>query len=165
MTTLKRPGLVFTAEPLIRSVTSHYGSKYEEFPLRNETYIVCRDGTIQALNDPERCILWNIIEEEDRWTDEKGQPMMVSFVAWCSDVPDGHGSDSRNAFIIDFDDDEGEPEVQSPVNNTDLLIQKLKGTIYELDETQQKLIKGVIAGIGRPLSIEDTWKEFLAFFH
>jgi hypothetical protein len=111
-TTLKRPGLVFTAEPLIRCVTSHNGSKYEEFPVRNETYIVCRDGTIQARHDPERCILWNLIEEDNGWTDEKGRPLMVSFVAWEANPPDGDGSDSRNAFIIDFDDD-GEPEVSS----------------------------------------------------
>jgi hypothetical protein len=112
MTTLKRPGLVFMAEPLTRCVSSHNGSKYEEFPVRNETYIVCRDGTIQAHHDPERCILWNIIEEDEGWTDERGRPMMVSFVAWASDIPAGRGSDSVNAFIIDFAD-EGEPEVSS----------------------------------------------------
>jgi hypothetical protein len=53
-----------------------------------------------------------MIEEDNGWTDEKGQPLMVSFVAWEANPPDGDGSDSRNAFIIDFDDD-GEPEVSS----------------------------------------------------
>jgi len=109
---LKRPGLVFMAEPMTRMISSHYGAKYEEFPVRNETYIVCRDGTIQAHHDPERCILWNIIEEDEGWTDERGRPMMVSFVAWASDIPEGRGTDSTNAFIIDFADD-GEPEVSS----------------------------------------------------
>jgi hypothetical protein len=112
MTTLKRPGLIFKAEPMAHVSSSHYGAKYEEFPTRNETYVVCQDGTIQARHDPQRCILWNIIEEDEGWTDERGRPMMVSFVAWASDIPTGRGSDSTNAYIIEFGDD-GEPEVSS----------------------------------------------------
>jgi hypothetical protein len=112
MTTLIRPGLVFKAEPMAHVSSSHYGAKYEEFPTRNETYVVCRDGTIQARHDPERCILWNLVDEEYGWSDGQGNPLMVSFVAWASDIPAGRGSDSVNAFIIDFADD-GEPEVSS----------------------------------------------------
>jgi hypothetical protein len=37
---------------------------------------------------------------------------MVSFVGWETDIPGGRGSDSADAFIIDFADD-GEPEVSS----------------------------------------------------
>ena len=109
---LKRPGLVFRAEPMTRMSSSHYGAKYEEFPVRNETYIVCQDGTIQARHDPERCILWELIEEENGWSDGQGNPLMVGFVGWETSVPKGRGSDSVNAFIIDFSDD-GEPEVSS----------------------------------------------------
>jgi hypothetical protein len=109
---LKRPGLVFKAELMTRVNSSHYGSKYEEVPVRNETYIVCRDGTIQARHDPERCILWNLIEEDDGWSDSQGNPLMVSFVGWETSVPEGRGSESADAFIIDFADD-GEPEVSS----------------------------------------------------
>jgi hypothetical protein len=109
---LKRPGLVFKAEPMTHMSSSHYGAKYEEFPMRNETYIVCRDGTIQARHDPERCILWSLIEEENGWSDGEGNPLMVGFVGWETDIPEGRGSDSVNAFIIDFSDD-GEPEVYS----------------------------------------------------
>jgi len=112
MTSLKRPGLVFKAEPMARMSSSHYGAKYEEFPVRNETYIVCRDGTIQARHDPERCILWELNEDENGWSDEQGDPLMVSFVGWETDVPEGRGSDSCDAFIIDFAED-GEPEVSS----------------------------------------------------
>ena len=112
MTTLKRPGLVFKAEPMVRVNSSHYGAKYEEFPVRNETYIVCRDGTIQAMHDPERCILWDLIEEEDGWSDGQRNQLMVSFVGWEESPPVGRGADSVNAFIIDFADD-GEPEVSS----------------------------------------------------
>jgi hypothetical protein len=112
MTTLKRPGLVFKAEPMTRVNSSHYGANYEEVPMRNETYIVCQDGTIQARHDPERCILWNLIEDDDGWSDGQGNQLMVSFVGWETIVPEGRGSDSVNAFIIDFADD-GEPEVSS----------------------------------------------------
>jgi hypothetical protein len=112
MTTFNRPGLVFKAEPAFHVSSSHYGAKYEEFPMRNETYIVCQDGTIQARHDPERCILWSLIEEVDGWSDGDGNPLMVGFVEWEPNPPVGRGSDSRNAFIIDFDDD-GEPEVSS----------------------------------------------------
>lgn len=110
--TLKRPGLVFKAELLTPVNSSHYGAKYEEVPVRNETYIVCRDGTIQARHDPQRCILWSLIEEDDGWSDGKGNPLMVSFVGWETDIPEGRWSDSGDAFIIDFADD-GEPEVSS----------------------------------------------------
>jgi hypothetical protein len=110
--TLKRPGLVFKAEPVTRVNSSHYGAKYEEFPTRNETYIVCQDGTIQARHDPERCILWDLIEEKEGWSDGQGNPLMVGFVGWEESPPVGRGSDSVNAYIIDFADD-GEPEVSS----------------------------------------------------
>ena len=109
---LKRPGLIFKAEPMARVTSSHYGAKYEEFPVRNETYVVCQDGTIQARHDPERSILWDLVEEDDGWSDGQGNPLMVGFVGWEENPPVGRGSDSVNAYIIDFDDD-GEPEVSS----------------------------------------------------
>lgn len=112
MTTLKRPGLVFKAEPMVYVNSPHYGAKYEDFPVRNETYIVCRDGTIQARHDPERCILWGLNENENGWSDDHGNRLMVCFVGWETDPPEGRSSDSANAFIIDFADD-GEPEVSS----------------------------------------------------
>jgi len=80
--------------------------------VRNETYIVCKDGTIQAKHDPQRCILWNLFEEEDTWLDDHGNQLMVVFVGWETDIPEGRSEDSANAFIIDFSDD-GEPEVSS----------------------------------------------------
>jgi hypothetical protein len=109
---LKRPGLVFKAEPLTRVISSHYGAKYEEVPVRNETYIVCLDGTIQARHDPQRSILWNLVEEDDGWSDGNGNPLMVGFVGWDPDIPEGRDSDSTNAYIVDFADD-GEDEVSS----------------------------------------------------
>ena len=110
---LKRPGLMFNAEPMFRVNSSHYGAKYEEFPVRNETYVVCQDGTIQAMYDPQRCILWSLVEGDDGWSDGNGNPLIVSFVGWRADVPEGHGSDSTNAYIIDFAEEEGEPDVSS----------------------------------------------------
>jgi len=112
MTTLKRPGLVFKAELMVHVNSPHYGAKYEDFPVRNETYIVCQDGTIQAKHDPQRCILWNLFEDEDKWLDGHGNQLMVVFVGWETEIPEGRSEDSANAFIIDFSDD-GEPEVSS----------------------------------------------------
>lgn len=113
MTTLKRPGLVFKAETLFRVASPTNGSKYETVPTRNETYIVCQDGTIQARHDPERCIAWNLFEEDNGWSDGNDNELMVSFIEWEKDIiPAGHGSDSTNAYIIEYED-EGEPEVHS----------------------------------------------------
>ena len=110
---LKRPGLLFKAEPMPHVVSCHYGAKYEEVPMRNETYIVCLDGTIQARYDPERCIMWNLFENDDGWYDGNGNPLMVGFVGWETvNIPEGRGSDSTHAYILDFSDD-GEPEVSS----------------------------------------------------
>jgi hypothetical protein len=110
---LKRPGLVFKAEPMPRVNSSHYSAKYEEVPIWNETYIVCLDGTIQARCDPERCILWNLYEEEYGWSDGNGNPLMVSFVRWETvNIPEGNGSDSTDAYILEFSDDD-DPEVSS----------------------------------------------------
>lgn len=109
---LNRPGLVFKAEPMTRVYLSHYGAKYEEVPTRNETYVVCQDGTIQARHDPARCILWDLVEEQDGWSDGQGNPLMVGFVGWETSPPVGRETDSVNAYIIEFADD-GEPEVSS----------------------------------------------------
>jgi hypothetical protein len=110
---LKRPGLVFKAEPVTRVHTSNYGSKYETEPNLNDTYIVCQDGTIQARNDPEREIIWNLFEEENGWSYGYDKPLLVYFISWETDIPEGRGEESRNAYIIEFDDDDGEPEVSS----------------------------------------------------
>ena len=110
--TLNRPGLIFKAEPVTRVYSSHYGAKYEEVPVRNETYVVCQDGTIQARHDPQRSILWDLVEEQDGWSDGQGNPLMVGFVGWEASPPVGRETDSVNAYIIEFSDD-GEPEVSS----------------------------------------------------
>jgi hypothetical protein len=110
--TLNRPGLIFKAEPVTRVSSSHYGAKYEEVPVRNETYVVCQDGTIQARHDPARSILWDLVEEQDGWSDGQGNPLMVGFVGWEASPPVGRETDSVNAYIIEFSDD-GEPEVSS----------------------------------------------------
>lgn len=92
--------------------SSHYGAKYEEFPTRNETYVVCQDGTIQARHDPQRSIMWDLVEDENGWSDGQGNPLMVGFVGWEVDIPVGRETDSVNAYIIEFSDD-SEPEVSS----------------------------------------------------
>lgn len=112
---LKRPGLVFKAEPITRVYSSNNGSKYETYPHRNETYIVCKDGTVQARHDPERNIAWELIEnEKEGWSYGHNKPLLVFFVGWETDIPEGHGSDvtSTNA-CIEEGESEGEEEVTS----------------------------------------------------
>ena len=110
---LKRPGLLFKAEPMARVYSSNYGSKYETYPHRNELYIVCKDGTVQARHDPERVIAWDLLEnEKEGWDFGHNKPLLVFFVGWDSDIPDGHGSDSTNACIEEGESEGGE-EVSS----------------------------------------------------
>jgi hypothetical protein len=57
--------------------------------------------------------MWNLFENDDGWYDGDGNPLMVGFVGWETvNIPEGRGSDSTNAYIVDFSDD-GEPEVSS----------------------------------------------------
>jgi hypothetical protein len=112
---LKRPGLLFKAEPMSTVFSHIYGSSYETYPHRNELYVVCKDGSIQSRHDPERYIAWELIEnEKEGWSYGHNKPLLVFFVGWDTDIPDGRGSDltSTNACIVEGES-EGEDEVTS----------------------------------------------------
>ena len=71
---LATPGLKFFAEVVaatapptrLEPTMSTYGIwNLEERPKPNELYIVCQDGSIQSVYEPERPIGWELLEEPD----------------------------------------------------------------------------------------------------
>jgi hypothetical protein len=70
------PGLQFYAEQIdpvypstgLYPTMSTYGIlDLEGGPKRNELYVVCKDGSIQSVHEPNRSIGWELIEEGDDW--------------------------------------------------------------------------------------------------
>ena len=57
MSPLATPGLQFFADRLNRDP--------DQGPLTNELYVICQDGTIQSVYQPDRPIDWVLIEEPD----------------------------------------------------------------------------------------------------
>jgi hypothetical protein len=77
MALLKTPGLKFFADridPLCPPTglfptmsTYQYGFDLEGGPVKNELYVVCQNGTIQSVYEPDRPIGWELIEEGDEF--------------------------------------------------------------------------------------------------
>jgi hypothetical protein len=76
MALLKTPGLKFFAEQIdplhsqeeLQRTPSIYGLlNLEGGPKRNELYVVCQNGTIQSVYEPDRPIGWELIEEGDEF--------------------------------------------------------------------------------------------------
>lgn len=74
--TLKTPGLQFYAEQIdplypptgLYPTMSTYGRlDLEGGPRSNDLYVVCKDGSIQSVHEPERPIGWELIEDGDEW--------------------------------------------------------------------------------------------------
>jgi len=47
--------------------TYQFGLDLEGGPQSNELYVVCKNGTIQSVYEPERPIGWELIEDGDEW--------------------------------------------------------------------------------------------------
>lgn len=130
------PGLKFFAEAieplyppgpgLYRTVSTYqYGDRLECQPKMNELYIVCRDGSIKSVYDPEQPIGWELIENGNEYFYRVTQvgfmpkKCLVRFHSRDPEPPVGGESVgstvrcySREAAIYDQEDD-GEPEVTS----------------------------------------------------
>lgn len=106
MALLLTPGLQFYAEqidPLYPSTglyptMSTYGLlDLEGGPKRNELYVVCKDGSIQSVHEPNRPIGWELIEDGDDWyyrVTQMNHPRKRCAVRYHSRVenpPMGHG--------------------------------------------------------------------------
>jgi hypothetical protein len=108
MALLKTPGLQFFADrvdPLYPSTglyptmsTYQYGFDLEGGPVKNELYVVCQDGTIQSVYEPDRPIGWELIEEGDAFwyrVTQMNHPRKRCAVRYHSrveDPPTGRGS-------------------------------------------------------------------------
>jgi len=105
MAQLIKPGLMFQAAPLpTPSVgleptmsTYQYGWDLEGCPRRDATYVVCQDGSIQDMYDPNRPIGWELLEYENGWyyrvtqMNHKPKPLAVFFRGNADPVPTGTG--------------------------------------------------------------------------
>ena len=76
MASLKTPGLQFYAEQIdpvypttgLYPTMSTYGIlDLEGGPQNNDLYVVCKDGSIQSVHEPNRPIGWELIEDGDEW--------------------------------------------------------------------------------------------------
>ena len=106
MANIKAPGLQFYAEQIdplypptgLYPTMSTYGLlDLEGGPKRNELYVVCKDGSIQSVHEPNRPIGWELIEHGPEWfyrVTQMNHPKkrcMVSFHSWNKDPPAGRG--------------------------------------------------------------------------
>jgi len=148
MALLKTPGLQFYADridPLYPSTglyptMSTYGIlDLEGGPVKNELYVVCHDGSIQSVYDPDRPIGWELIEDGDEFwyrVTQMNHPRKrcaVRYRSWVADPPAGRGSigsavtieQPQNAEVTEQKDDSEGEEVASQlksISNIDPLL-------------------------------------------
>lgn len=143
------PGVQFYAEGisvdcpvgLCRTPSTYgYGSRLELAPRRNDLYVMCADGSVQSVWEPDRPIGWELHETPNGWSYRISQvgfapvSCLVRYHSRAEIIPMGGGSvgtivaleslnDGENPELsIDFSrhatiyesPDEGEPEVTSP---------------------------------------------------
>jgi len=109
-----RPGLQFYCFP---SKTPYEAEgRLELVPKKNELYVICTDGTVQAVNDPDRHIGWEVYAKGAGWEwrswGTEPEPCMVSFHSTVPDPPVGRSL----IGTIDEEQEEGEPEVTSNIS-------------------------------------------------
>jgi hypothetical protein len=100
------PGLQFYADQIdpvypstgLYPTMSTYGLlDLEGGPKRNELYVVCKDGSIQSVHEPNRPIGWELIEDGDDWyyrVTQMNHPRKRCAVRYHSrtdNPPQGHG--------------------------------------------------------------------------
>ena len=125
------PGLQFYAEvisclapdvPTLRRTASTYGygDALELAPRHNDLYVVCQDGSVQSVWEPDRPIGWEIFESETGWSYRvtqvgfEPQPCLVRYHSQAEEIRlGGCGVASSRLGAIHEDDEEGEPEVTS----------------------------------------------------
>lgn len=127
------PGLRFYAEVipseypclLTRTASTYgYGDALELSPRQNDLYVVCLDGSIQSVWNPERPIGWELVIKDGLphcRVSQMGFEPQLALVRYHSEVdpPCGRGGVGsrvevpQDAVIYETDDG-GEPEVSSP---------------------------------------------------
>ena len=133
------PGLQFYAEQvdplhpptgLYPTMSTYgYGMDLEGGPKRNELYVVCKDGSIQSVHEPNRHIGWELIEDGDEFwyrVTQMNHPRKRCAVRYHSrtdNPPDGHGRAGsvvtverpQNAEITEQNDDDVEVSSIDPL--------------------------------------------------
>ena len=109
----KRIGMQFYAEPMFYRVPNL--PHFEKAPQRGELYVICHDGSIQSVWNPERRIGWFLMESSDPNSsyyycfDGEAKPCMVSYHATSENPPKGYGvkfeDHPQNAEILEQPDD------------------------------------------------------------
>jgi len=128
------PGVQFYAEGisvdcpvgLSRTPSTYgYGSRLELAPRRNDLYVMCADGSVQSVWEPDRPIGWELHETPNGWSYCVSQvgfepkPCIVRYhsraeiIPMGGEIPELSIDFSRHAAIYESPD-EGEPEVTSP---------------------------------------------------
>ena len=94
------PGLQFYAEPI-----SCYGGVPADAPRLNELYVICKDGSVQSVYQPERTISWTIYEEGNTFYYAHRKPCLVRY---HSKVPPPLGRAVPQCAEIRHQEDVGE---------------------------------------------------------
>lgn len=131
MALLKTPGLQFYADqvdPLypptgLYPTMSTYGIwDLEGGPQRNELYVVCKDGSIQSVNEPNRPIGWELIEDGDDWfyrVTQMNHPLKRCAVRYHSRVDDPPVGRGRIGSIVTLERRIREPQNAEITEQTD----------------------------------------------
>lgn len=79
---LIKPGLMFQAAPIISDAAG---------PKDRVTYVVCQNGSIQNLYEPDACVEWELLEDENGWyyRTSETKPCAVFFRGYADQVPTG----------------------------------------------------------------------------
>ena len=137
------PGTLF----LCRSITSlydkralyrtasvyQYGDRLETQPDPQTVYVVCKDGSVQSVVEPDKPIGWEVGDGWYRLTQTGFDPIycVVSVIGHADTIPEGRGrigsqvhysreiafeAASQNAQTLCGDEDEDEDEVTSSIS-------------------------------------------------
>lgn len=110
---LIRPGLKFTADVITQPVvglaptmsTYGYGFELESCPQKNTVYVICEDGSVQSVEDPERPIGWELLEDDNGFAFRVTQmnhgpkPCLVYARGYITDPPIGRGKIGSIVYV------------------------------------------------------------------
>ena len=147
MAPLKTPGLQFYAEQIdplypptgLYPTMSSYGLlDLEGGPKRNELYVVCKDGSIKSVHEPNRPIGWELIEDGDEFwyrVTQMNHPRkrcMVRYHSRVEDPPTGSGSIGSVVTVERRADPPQEAEITEQNDDGDEVASQLE-TISKID--------------------------------
>jgi len=122
--------------------TYGFGDSLELSPVKNELYVICKDGSVQSVNEPDRPIGWELHDTPNGWRFRisqmgfESQPCEVTYHSRVDPPPVGgrrvgsrvFAAYSREAAMYEQDDEDGEPEVTSNISfdNTRNIVDDIK---------------------------------------